>query len=446
MGINKRGIPMLVEFTVGNYCSFRDAKTLSMVASVIKEHKDTNVFNIKLPKASRAKEINLLKSSVIYGANASGKSNLIKAIAFMKYLVLNSAKDMQASDKIPVDRFLLSSEKDNEPSFFEIIFIYQGVRYRYGFEVDQATFVNEWLFHAPKGKEAKLFVREENNFDLGPNFKEGKGLQDKTRGNALFLSVTAQFNGAISTTILKWFKEKLRIISGLDDKKYANATFKKMLDNKGKKDILTFLTIADLGISDIKLKSYDIEDDEVPKGLKKVVLKKIKSQEEEGKPTDKLREVLRLVSVHNKYDKDNVKIETVPFEFGAESEGTQKLFAMSGLLISALMEGNVLVVDELDSRLHAMITRFLIELFNSNETNKANAQLIFATQDTNLFTNRIFRRDQIWFTEKDRYGATDLYSLVDYKVRADASFSKDYILGKYGAIPFLGDPKDLLGE
>ena len=112
----------------------------------------------------------------------------------------------------------------------------------------------------------------------------------------------------------------------------------------------------------------------------------------------------------------------------------------------ALIEGDTLIVDELDSRLHPMMTRFLIELFNSNETNRANAQLIFVTHDTNLLTNRIFRRDQIWFTEKDRYGATDLYSLVDYKVRADASFSKDYILGKYGAIPFLGDPRDLLGK
>ena len=262
----------------------------------------------------------------------------------------------------------------------------------------------------------------------------------------MFLSVTAQFNGEISTTILKWFKEKLRIISGLDDQKYANVTFKQLLDNNGKKNILKFLAIADLGISDIKLKPYDVEHDEVPKGLKEIVLKKIKSKEEEGKPTDKLREVLRLLTIHPKYDKDNFKIETVPFEFGVESEGTKKLFAMSGLLISALTEGNVLVVDELDSRLHPMLTKFLIELFNSNETNKSNAQLIFATQDTNLLTNRIFRRDQIWFTEKDRYGATDLYSLVEYKVRADASFDKDYILGKYGAIPFLGDPKSLLGR
>jgi len=119
---------------------------------------------------------------------------------------------------------------------------------------------------------------------------------------------------------------------------------------------------------------------------------------------------------------------------------------MAGLVTSALKNGYVLFVDELDSRLHPVMTKFLIGLFNSNETNQTNSQLIFVTHDSNLLTNRIFRRDQIWFCEKDRYGATDLYSLVDYRVRADASYSKDYILGKYGAIPLLGDPKSLIGE
>jgi len=434
---------MLLEFTVGNFMSFKNAKTLNMLASAIREHKDTNVFKIEFPQALRSRDIDLLKSSVIYGANASGKSNLIKAILFMKNFVLNLSRTMQASDKIPVERFLLSSEKDKDPSFFEIIFIHQGVRYRYGFEVDQISVVNEWLFYAPKGKEAKLFIREGNNLELGPNFKEGKGLYGKTRKNALFLSVTAQFNGEISINILKWFKQKLRIISGLDDKKYADFTFKKIIDEKGRNEILKFLAIADLGISDIKLIPYDL--DKVPEKIKEKFFESLKAQKKDANSAE-IKRVFRLVSFHDRYDKENIKLETIPFEFGVESEGTKKLFSLAGLVTHALIEGDTLIVDELDSRLHPMMTRFLIELFNSNETNRANAQLIFVTHDTNLLTNRIFRRDQIWFTEKDRYGATDLYSLVDYKVRADASFSKDYILGKYGAIPFLGDPRDLLGK
>jgi hypothetical protein len=434
---------MLLEFTVGNFMSFKDAKTLNMVASAIKEHQNTNVFKIEIPQALRSKDINLLKSSVIYGANGSGKSNLIKAILFMKNFVLNSSRTIQASDKIPVERFALSSEKDNDPSFFEIIFIFQGVRYRYGFEIDKISVVNEWLYYAPKGKEAKLFIREGNDLELGPNFKEGKGLHEKTRNNALFLSVTAQFNGEISINILNWFKQKLRIISGLDDKKYANFTLKQIRDEKGRNEILKFLAIADLGISDIELKSYDV--DRVPEKIKEKLYESLKTQKPEANSPE-IKEVFRLFSIHDRYDKENIKLETIPFDFGAESEGTRKLFSLAGLVTHALKEGSILIVDELDSRLHPMMTKFLIELFNSNETNRANAQLIFVTHDTNLLTNSIFRRDQIWFTEKDRYGATDLYSLVEYKVRSDASFNKDYILGKYGAIPFIGDPKSLLGE
>jgi AAA15 family ATPase/GTPase len=435
---------MLLEFSVGNFMSFRDTKTLSMVASAIKEHADKNVFKIEIPNAKRAKEINLLKSSVIYGANASGKSNLIKAISFMKYFVLSSSTAGPVSDEIPVDRFLLDSEKDKEPSFFEIIFTHKCIRYRYGFEVNRMEVVNEWLFYAPKGKEALLFMREGKNFKIGSNFREGKGLKEKTRENALFLSVTAQFNGKISTNILQWFKQKLRIISGLDDKKYADFTLKKIKSDEGKNEILKFLAIADLGIDDIKLIYYDIDDDEVPSFIKKDILRRIKLKRENKVTMEQITEVFKIVSSRDKYDKDKIKCEKILFEFGNESEGTKKLFALSGLLTSALKEGYVLVVDELDSRFHPMMTRFIIELFNSNVTNQANSQLIFVTHDTNLLTKSLFRRDQIWFTEKNRYGATDLYSLVDYRVRSDATFSKDYILGKYGAIPFIGDPKKIL--
>jgi len=424
--------------------SFRDTKTLNMVASVIKEHADKNVFKIEIPNAKRAKEINLLKSSVIYGANASGKSNLIKAISFMKYFVLNSSIGRPVSDKIPVERFLLDSEKDDEPSFFETIFTHKGIRYRYGFEVNLVKVVNEWLFYAPKGKEAMLFMREGENFKLGSNFREGKGLKEKTRENALFLSVAAQFNGEISTNILQWFKQKLRIISGLDDQKYADFTIKKIRNDEGKNEILKFLAIADLGIDDIKMIFYDIDDDEVPDFIRKDILKRIESKGKNEIPPIQVKEIFKIVSLRDKYDRDKIKCEKIRFDFGNESEGTKKLFALSGLLTSALKEGYVLVVDELDSRFHPMMTRFLIELFNSNVTNQANAQLIFATHDTNLLTKSLFRRDQIWFTEMDRYGATDLYSLVDYRVRSDATFSKDYILGKYGAIPFIGDPKKIL--
>ena len=424
---------MLVEFTVGNYLSFKDKKTLSMVATSIKEHETGNVFSAKYPDAVRAKEIRLLKSVSLYGANAGGKSNLIKAIAFMKNFILISSKETQVNEKIKIQNFAFNNKTRKEPTTFEIIFFLDGVRYRYGFEVDEIRIYNEWLFMAPKGQEAKLFIRENNNIDYSRMFKEGKGLRHKTRKNALFLSVCAQFNGEISTLILNWFKNNLKIINGINDRTYENFTLDRLEDPKFKKKLLEFMSVADLGIEDIVLMNYDISDDELPNELRNYITKK----EKEGKPIQ-IKNLRQLVSYHSVYD-DKKSIGNNFINFGLESEGTQKLFAMAGLIIATLKEGKVLVVDEFDSRLHPLITKFIIELFNSSDKNPCNAQLIFATHDTNSLANKFFRRDQIWFVEKDRYGASDLYPLIDYKVRQDATYNKDYILGRYGAIPYIGE-------
>lgn len=422
---------MLIEFTVGNYLSFKDTVTFSMVAAPIKEHQDNNVFSV-------SESLKLLKSSIIYGANASGKSNFIKAISFIKRLVINSSKETQANELIDVEAFKLSSETENQPSYFEIIFIYEEVRYRYGFEVDTIKVHREWLFHAPKGKEALLFIRESNKIELGTHFSEGKGLESKTRDNALFLSVVAQFNGQLAITILKWFR-RLRIISGLNDDNYLFYTVNKLNNPKEKGKILEFLKIADLGITDVTAEEFKVTVDNLPK------YKQFFSSDDNPF-------FIKVSALHKKYDKNKQISVLENFDLETnESEGTKKIFCLSGPLINALDSGETLVIDELDSRLHPLITRFIVQIFNSKETNFSNAQLIFATHDTNLLNKNIFRRDQIWFVEKDIYGATDLYSLVEYKtkenakVRNDASFEKDYILGKYGAIPFIGDYSALFG-
>lgn len=155
---------------------------------------------------------------------------------------------------------------------------------------------------------------------------------------------------------------------------------------------------------------------------------------------------VEIQTVHHKYDVKGNIISTEEFDLDEnESEGTKKLFALAGLILRALREGKVILIDELDSKLHPLITKTLIELFNSNDTNPKNAQLIFTTQDTNLLSNKIFRKDQIWFTEKNQYEVTDLYSLVEYNnVSEEASFENDYIKGKYGAIPYIGNLKDLV--
>lgn len=193
---------MLIEFTVGNFRSFKDRVTFSMVAANLKSQDKTvdenNTFEVN-------DKLRLLKSAAIYGANASGKSNLAKAMQFMRLLVVNSSKDSQADDPIPVELFRLSDTTMREPSFFQIVFIQQDIQYRYGFEVTGERVTSEWLFAYGTTKEANLFQRDLDEIRLSATkFKEGKGLEDKTRKNALFLSVVAQFNGNISRSLLAW--------------------------------------------------------------------------------------------------------------------------------------------------------------------------------------------------------------------------------------------------
>ena len=410
---------MLIGFSVGNYKSFKETVTLSMVASSItEEDKDldeNNVFQIN-------DKLSLLKSAAIYGANASGKSNLIAAINFMKWFVLNSSKETQVSDAIDIEAFRLSTQTEKEPSFFEIVFLLEDKTFRYGFEVNAQEVVSEWLFQADDSEEKMLFERD-FDYRLG-DFPEGEGISRKTRSNALFLSVVAQFNGEISGKILLWFSKNLQLISGLQDTQYREETLESFENDRHRHDIIEFSKKLDLGIADIQIKKY-ISQKTAMFGIYEVGVK----------------------TVHRKYNADGKQTAIELFDIEThESEGTNKLFALAGLLLDTLRTGKILLIDELDARLHPLITRELICLFNSNETNPHNAQLIFTTHDTNLLSSKTFRKDQIWFTEKDDKGATDLYSLVEYKVGKNASFERDYIMGKYGGIPFIGNFKELIGE
>lgn len=418
-----RGGIMFIQFSVGNYLSFREVVTFSMVASPLKEHAETHLFEAN-------KYFKLLKIGTLYGANASGKSNLFKAMAFMAGFVENSSKDSQAEEEINVENFRLSTDTQDKPSTFEIVFIQDGIRYRYGFQVSSVKVKSEWLFQATKQAETKLFQRSGKDFEISNLFKEGKDLDTKTRDNALFLSVVAQFNGETAISILKWFKN-FNVISDLKDS-YAHIASRFLGDSYLKKVFVDFIKTVDLGIEDIKVEKRPFPEFFIAKDLK------IKGMNLKFKGT----EITEILTLHKKYDLNQQFAGYESFQMNKnESQGTQKLFSLLGPVLESLLQGKVLVIDELDSRLHPLITNFIISLFNSTEHNPHNAQLIFNTHDTNLLSNKVFRRDQIWFTEKDKFGESHLYSLVEYKikVRNDASYEKDYLLGKYGAIPFLGE-------
>lgn len=400
---------MLVEFTIKNFKCFKEEVKFSLIASNYdKETRiEDNTFYIE------KFNIRLLKSAVLYGANASGKTKFIDAIGFLRYFIFESS-DGQAQDSIGIDSYKLSPETENSPTTFEIIFIHNEELFRYGFEIDQEKVHAEWLYHRPKTKEIELFYRENQDFELHKTRFKVKDLveHDRIRKNALLLSVAAQFNDATAKNILAWFK-RLNVISGISDFGYEDYTIKMMLhSDDNRQHILEFLQKADLGISDIK-----IEIDE--KG-----------------------QLGELTTLHKSYNKQGVEVEPIEFPLRNESQGTRKYFALSALILRILMEGDILFVDELANKFHPNLTCHLIKLFNSKVTNPNNAQLVFNTHDTNLLSSGLFRRDQIWFAEKDRYGAATLYALSDIKkgkARRNDNFEKNYIQGKYGAVPYLGD-------
>ncbi|WP_332996852.1 AAA family ATPase [Scytonema sp. PRP1] len=424
---------MLIEFSVGNYRSFKEQVTFSMVAAnlVAKDKKldENNVFEVD-------DDLKLLKSAAIYGANASGKSNLTKALGFMRWFMINSSKETQSTEKIGVEPFKLSTETEAKPSFFEIVFLMNGKRYRYGFEATRDKVVSEWLFYVPKSRETKLFERKLDNISVSKTYK-ADGIQQKTRHNALFLSVSAQFNVKLAEKILDWLTNRVKLVSGLDDRGYRKYTVNCLMNNKNKNEIIQLLKKLDLGFADVKVEESEVTVDSLPNDLpdeiKNFILKNGGTK------------ATSIQTMHQKFDEKGNYVSIALFNLDEqESEGTQKVFALAGPLVNTLKDGKVLIIDEFDARIHPLISRAIVELFNSNETNPSNAQLIFMTHDTNLLSNKLFRRDQIWFVEKNRYGATDLYSLGEYKIRNDASFESDYIKGRYGAIPYIGNLNHLI--
>lgn len=435
---------MLIEFQVGNFLSFKDIVTFSMVASDISsqdtELDENNIFSVN-------QELKLLKTTAIYGANASGKSNLAKAFSFMKNFVINSSKEMQFTDHIPVEPFRLSTETETQPSFFQTTFYLNKRTYKYGFKVSQQKVVEEWLFFQSNIKEYQLFQRNGNRFKINKkSFPEGLNLEDKTKHNSLFISVVAQFNGKISAEIIKWFAS-CQVISGsgIHDNFYKTVTLKLLESPLIKKDSIKLIKDLDLSIQDINITKEKISSENLPSYIPDE-LKSMIIHSSSG-------ELSNIQTYHEKYNENGEVIGFEKFDLEEnESEGTKKLFYFSPLLLHALKFSQVLIIDELDARLHPIITQKIIELFNSIKYNPKSAQLIFMTHDTNLlnpnlFGSRLLKRDQIWFTEKNHQGATDLYSLAEYDdITENDSFAIDYIQGRYGAIPFIGNFKNLLSH
>lgn len=398
---------MLVNFTFKNYRSFKNEMTLSMEAASIQELSDAVV---------KSCDEELLPVAVMYGANSSGKSNVLKALKAMRDVLLNSVK-LNPKDRLEAEPFSLDLTSGDEPTSFEIQFTLNNSKFRYGFDYTAEAIVAEWLYEKRPGeREFELFLRSGKEFKISKTrFAEGLGKQTATPDNRLFVSLVAQLNGKLSLSILDWFSN-IEYMSGMDGNSYAGKTLEMLfMKQSGSSEITRFFEETNLGFMELEIEPESGDE------------KKMKSE-----------------TVHRLYDADGnfIGLRNFPTE-KMESEGTKKIIEIAGPIFDAILHGKVLIVDELDAKLHPFLTRKIIGLFMNKEFNKTGAQLIFATHDTNLLNIQYLRRDQIWFTEKDKSDSTDLYSLVEFrddsgnKVRNDRNIEKDYINGRYGAIPFM---------
>ncbi len=418
---------MLIEFSVTNYRSIFDRQTLNMAASsCFKEYETSNTFMLEQDE----RVPRLLRSSVLYGPNASGKSTLIQALQFMEGQVLSSQRESQAGDEIDVVPFKLTEKTRLADSEFEISFIELGVRYDYGFRCNRMRFTEEWLFAYPFGRAQKWFHRVfdvqegKDVYKFSNSFSGGRQRQSwatQTRPNALFLSTAIQLNNEQLMPAFNWFKLRLRIF---DSKGLSPGyTLGRCKEDDDRVRVVEFMNSADLSISDIQIRETIFTADALPKGMPAAI------------KDDFLKDMAGKKFVEPRFfHKDVDTQELIEFDEDEESDGTRALFAFAGPWLDMIENERVFVVDELDTSLHPLLVHYLVKRLHQSGTK---AQLIFTTHDTTLLSQKLMRRDQVWFLEKDSQSATFLYPLSDFSPRENEAVERGYLNGRYGGIPFL---------
>ncbi len=423
---------MLISFSVENFRSFKEEATLILEAGKGKEMRESHTFTPKLKNG--VKSVDLLRSAVIYGPNAGGKSNFFESFRIMSNIVRISRKE---HEKLPIIPFMLNKKTEKTPSVFEIVTEIDGVRYQYGFSATKERIHGEWLLAFPKGKTQTWLERtynkktKEYEYPKCDALKGQKKVWEKsTNSKTLFLSMATQMRSDQLKPIYDWFINNIHFISADSISPQASLEYCKKQDSK---KIIAFLKAADFTIEDIVVieKPFpEISSKETSKAFINFFnsFKGIIDEME-------LPKLLGAETIHK--DEDG---EPVNMALEMESDGTQRILSLAVPILVALEHGRVLVVDELNQRLHPALMQFLISLFHDPKNNKKGAQLIFTSHAVSLLKNDIFRRDQIWFCEREKNQATILFPLSDFKPRkGHEDFEGYYMGGRYGALPFIGD-------
>ena len=419
---------MLIEFTVGNFRSFREAHSLSMVAASFQEHLDTNTFNPELSGGFGR----LLRSAVVYGPNAGGKTNLLRALQVVQQFVVSSAATPRGTPP-PYAPFKFSAATAEQPNEFKVAFVQNRTRYEYGFSIDAARVTREWLVEYVTQRGRAIFERtyrtDAKRYDWKfSSFLRGQRAlwSESTREETLFLSTAVQLNSAQLLPVFEWFQRRLVVIAGATGLN-PTLTLQTLRQQDGKASILPFLKEADLGITDLAMSREPITGSDPALSPNAVVIEQL--------PGDAMPHLVRVTFSHQTEDSN----AAVGLDFSEESSGTQLLFRRSGAWLNVLSKGEILLVDEIDSSLHPLLTKYLVRKFHSSVSNPNNAQLVFSTHNTSLLDHDTFRRDQVWFVEKERAGNSRLYPLTDFKARNDEPLERWYMRGKYGAVPILDE-------
>ncbi len=410
---------MLLMFKVKNYTSFKNESILDMRATSYVQH-PSHVIRVN-------DKLGLLKTTALYGANASGKSNLISAMFFFEQYIFSQFinkkdnEDFAFSDaglKMKLEPFTLSND-GNEASEFDIIFLRNGKQIQYGFECTPKEVLNEWLFIDDK----KVFERSGTELSFGSKYQKILGAYKKLPVERLYIAVLEYFlddesKETVLGDFISFFDNEYNVfteilfestvkglagIVGLSQKLVRNKTFKEKVEH--------YLRLIDVGILRLDVQTETVVNERTGKKKKERVVR----------------------TVHNVYDEAGNVVGEKLFELQQESTGTLRFLMYIQNIIEMISRGGVFIVDEMSARLHPLLTKLIVDIFCSDQNKKA--QLIFTTHDISLLNYNQFRRDEVVFVDKNERGESELYALSDLKVREDATFSKDYLQGKYGAIP-----------
>lgn len=419
---------MILRFAVKNFRSLRDEQELSLIGTeTLKDHASTLIKCDGIPAG-------VLRCAAIFGANASGKTNVLKAIDFMVDCIRDSQNKWPPEGAIPRTPFLLDESRD-QPSSFRLDFILDNTRFEYGFTIDSTSVLEEYLdAWVPGGRKTKWYDRKANQkMDFGKKLTgENRTIENLTRANSLFLSAAAQNNHAMLSPIYTWITSRIQVLG--DVRAALNlATVKSCVDDPQVKAwVLNLLTTADLGIVDFELKDEALDQsDPFLVALKKAIAETAKEIPSLPPFPEKFQTVRLLHKAKGG--------QRVPVSITEESSGTSAYLGLLGPCLETLKFGGLICIAELHASLHPLLATRIVHLFNSPKSNPKGAQLIFDSHDTNLLSRATLRRDQVWFTEKDEEGATHLYPLSDFKTRQHQNMERGYLEGRYGAIPFVDE-------